>query len=318
MQSLGVPLSGGLDSVSRVAALSNPRLHFSSGYDVCFERAPYRRPGGVDSGQPTQTNCTLFYSLAGVPLPEEPADDKSRRWMKAMTLEPMSLGRPPKPLPEPLASQLTLCPYSHRRQIDLAAKRPPPPPPPQEIGGISDSSASKRAKTHSEAPAQSFFFGDMGVPQQSRGRGQRDGSALMKPPSSDCTSLFVGGLPAEGAEAGGVKEADLAALFPGAISIRCIPNKPFAFVEFRTHEEAAATVRDHLEGRLDLALPASRFPPAGHTLTLGWGKGRHEAAKRPREEVVPASHSDDCWFCLASPVVKVRCAHEALQRRRST
>ena len=46
----------------------------------------------------------------------------------------------------------------------------------------------------------------------------------------------------------------------------------------------------------------------GSRLTFGWAKGR------PADKAFPSSHQADCWFCLASPSVKVtvkniRCLH---------
>jgi hypothetical protein len=103
-------------------------------------------------------------------------------------------------------------------------------------------------------------------------------------------------------------------LFPGAIRVKCVPNKPFAFVDFDSHESARKVIDDHVSKRAVVALPPSssgtgRSPVE---LSLGWGKDKDkdrvtkDQHMQEKGGAVPASHFEDCWFCLASPVAKVR------------
>jgi hypothetical protein len=110
-------------------------------------------------------------------------------------------------------------------------------------------------------------------------------------------------------------EAVLMKLFPGAIRVKCVPNKPFAFVDFDSHESARRVIKDHVSKRSVFSLPASSSADGRPVeLSLGWGKdkdkattseSRHGARHQGVGGAVPASHFEDCWFCLASPVAKV-------------
>ena len=314
-QSQGASLSGGSQVVSDFACRSNPRLHFCSGYNLCFERAPYRA-NHCSSQEPSLSNCTFFYSLASIPAPGSASDDKSRRWMKAMSCEPMSLTRELKPLPAAVISKLTECPYLDPRKIsnsgdkrtrmefdssDASIKRP------KNI----DEVATAPFVSQPQSANSSFFFGDMGVPQRRGGRDHRGGgreanNVVTEPPTPDAKSLFIGGLPIINSQGDPLTEAMLLPVFVGSIRINCVPNKAFAFVDYATHEEALQALQGHLSGKAVITLPPCLSGGGTYLLTVGWGKGRQDNQKRaPAQDIIPVSHSEDCWFCLASPVVKV-------------
>lgn len=300
-KALGIPLSGGSDTVARVAYNARPRMHFTGALNICYERSPYKCHEDGSSDIPTHDNCTFFYSLAGLPGGKNTAhtgDEKSRRWLKAMSCEPMAaVGSRLRPLPAASASTVTDNPYADvfAPKIAVGQKRPrdinetagnwkPPPPPNTPPGSASTS----------------FFFGESRGP---RGGNKGPHGVNSVPPSTDVMTLFVGGIPPMPADA--VEEL-LLPLFPNATRINGVNDKPFAFVEFATHDSAAAVLNDHTSGKTVISLPSDIG--GGGPLSLGWGKAKNtnDSGRHNRPDRIPASHSDDCWFCLASPVVKVR------------
>lgn len=60
-------------------------------------------------------------------------------------------------------------------------------------------------------------------------------------------------------------------LFPGAIRISGVNEKPFAFVEYGSHSEAAEVVNASVDGSRIVSLPSDL---GGATLAIGWGKVR--------------------------------------------
>eukprot|EP00598_Pedospumella_elongata_P007747 CAMPEP_0184985492 /NCGR_PEP_ID=MMETSP1098-20130426/14143_1 /TAXON_ID=89044 /ORGANISM="Spumella elongata, Strain CCAP 955/1" /LENGTH=898 /DNA_ID=CAMNT_0027509581 /DNA_START=8 /DNA_END=2704 /DNA_ORIENTATION=- len=103
---------------------------------------------------------------------------------------------------------------------------------------------------------------------------------LLEPPSATSKVLFIGNLPAS------ATDEQLTALFAecGAISVKRPEGRDYAFLEFANTQEAQKAMK---LGELTLD---------EHVLLVGWAKGR--AAER-------SNQSAECWFCLASPVVKV-------------
>lgn len=165
---------------------------------------------GKSGDTPTHDNCTFFYSLAGLPggkNSDKTGDEKSKRWMKAMSCEPMAaVGCRSRPLSDTMASSVTDCPYADMlppnagsfyslyvyiknvyiyfivvmllgqkrpRDTDVSSGRdirPPPPPNPPPTNN-------------------SFFFGETRGP---RGGKLGQNSVNLTPPSSDASVLFVG------------------------------------------------------------------------------------------------------------------------------
>lgn len=106
---------------------------------------------------------------------------------------------------------------------------------------------------------------------------------MLEPPSSTSQVLFVGNVPAA------APEEALTALFAGCqvLTVRRPEGRDYAFVEFATPEEA----------QKGMALAAStELLLLDCVLQVGWAKGK--AAEK-------SNQSAECWFCLASPVVKV-------------
>lgn len=106
---------------------------------------------------------------------------------------------------------------------------------------------------------------------------------MLEPPSSTSQVLFVGNLPADATE-----EA-VSALFTGCkvLTVKRPEGRDYAFVEFATPADA----------QKGMALSAStELSLSDCVLQVGWAKG--QAADK-------SNQSAECWFCLASPVVKV-------------
>ncbi|KAJ1440810.1 CwfJ C-terminus 1-domain-containing protein-like protein [Ochromonadaceae sp. CCMP2298] len=111
---------------------------------------------------------------------------------------------------------------------------------------------------------------------------------VMEPPSSAARVLFLGNLPAD------ATEEDILQLFAqgGLTSVKRPEGKPYAFLEFAGHAQAREAMRAGEGGEGE----GEGLQLHGRTVGLGWAKGR--AADK-------ATQSADCWFCLASPQVKV-------------
>jgi len=105
---------------------------------------------------------------------------------------------------------------------------------------------------------------------------------LLEAPSATSKVLFVGHLPLT------ATSEQLTALFTdcGTISVKRPEGRDYAFLEFANTNEAQKAMK---LGQLVLE---------DQELLVGWAKGR--AAER-------STQSAECWFCLASPVVKVSC-----------
>jgi hypothetical protein len=323
VRSLGIPLSGGNDMVAQIAYAAMPRMHFTGAMNKCYERSPYRC-SGVSGSLATHDNCTSFYSLAGMPggsnaTASATGDEKSKRWMKAMSCEAMSSVKARvRPLAATAALSVTDSPYADvfspvsasvsssgvgqkrsREAVAGGERRPPPPLPPGTLGAAPP------------AGTTSFFFGET----RGGGRKSKQPNAVnLVAPSEDATMLFIGGIPPMPADAA---EDLLLPLFPGGVTVKGVDNKPFAFVDFPSHESAKAALNSHNSGGNILSLP--KDIGGGAPLSVGWGKAKGTDGgggdrgwdrpivrpTQPRVEHINASHSDDCWFCLASPVVKV-------------
>jgi RNA recognition motif-containing protein len=111
-------------------------------------------------------------------------------------------------------------------------------------------------------------------------------STVLQPPSSDSKVLFVGGLTSE------VNETNLKSVFNNfsITSIKRPEGKDFAFVEFSNSSQAQSAM-SAVNG-----IDADEIILYNSKLSFGWAKGR------PADQ---SNESSDCWFCLASPTVKV-------------
>lgn len=129
------------------------------------------------------------------------------------------------------------------------------------------------------------------------------------PADPDNCTVFVGNLPKPGGFSDERLHEVLVTLGVKAEEIkqcRSVQDKGFGFVEFISHEAAAAVIAE-FDGK----------EAAGIRLRMSWGKGpvlpRGAARGYPGSENemapgVPASFSEDprqdCWFCLASPLLE--------------
>jgi hypothetical protein len=163
------------------------------------------------------------------------------------------------------------------------------------------------------------------------GRGGGASSLVSAPPSDTACSLFIGGLPAwsspdedregegEGGEAGLSRiqlEAALLGLFPGSTEVHLLGGKSYAFLDFRDHAAASATVQKYTTDSASFLLPGGGAREAQQqqqqggegegkgALTVGWAQGkpsRRVAQGQGGEYDNSASHNADCW-CVSQRV----------------
>jgi RNA recognition motif-containing protein len=98
---------------------------------------------------------------------------------------------------------------------------------------------------------------------------------------TDCRVLFVGNVPM------GTTAHDIEAICTGWTSIKQPAGRDYAFIEFDNPEKAIECFQNLISNQVQIN---------GNLLKIGWAKGR--AADKLEQ-------SSDCWFCLASPSVKV-------------
>jgi len=99
----------------------------------------------------------------------------------------------------------------------------------------------------------------------------------LEPPSPDSTALFVGNLSPMTAN-----DALLSAL-PGAVAVRRVPGKSFAFVDFADHASAQAVVRQSVS---DMVLVD------GRVLLVGWAKATDKDREGERERALDAARAE--------------------------
>lgn len=106
-------------------------------------------------------------------------------------------------------------------------------------------------------------------------------------PTPQTKTLYIGGL------ASNVTDKEIEELFASKTVefVRRPEGKDFAFIEFVTPE-----------GAVEAMDKAASMPMLlqGQDLEMGWARGK--SADRP---IGASSHSADCWFCLASPSIKL-------------
>lgn len=114
------------------------------------------------------------------------------------------------------------------------------------------------------------------------------------PPSADAKTLFLGGLPFNRSVDGPplVSIADLAPLLEGVASLRVVPGKAFAFVEFESHEAALAAVKRFKDIPLTLQGPArevgdNQQSSTAYEVSVSWAK----ESTRPAPTALPQSAS---------------------------
>lgn len=167
------------------------------------------------------------------------------------------------------------------------------------INGRSISVGYGKGQGSSSAPYPPHF-------SQGRGSGSNrshSGTVLDAPPSDSAKTLFLGGLPPH------TTVEEIRGIF-SSISSSCISavhvpeGKSFAFVEFDSQQSAVLAIQSSEVVHQD---PTSGSEVRGYRLGgavvgVGWAKGRSRDAEDASR---PDSHSQDCWFCLASPSAKV-------------
>jgi RNA recognition motif-containing protein len=113
--------------------------------------------------------------------------------------------------------------------------------------------------------------------------GESRSRLVLDPPSATSQVLFVGNIPAD------ATEEQISGLFPGCniTAVKRPQGREYAFVEFTTPADAQQAMSLSAGGEMQMG---------EHVLLVGWAKGR--AAEK-------SDQSSECWFCLASAVVKV-------------
>ena len=241
---LGSPL------VSNVAVLVRPRYHFSVGRGAFFQRSPYRNV----TDPPNVSPVTRFIGLA----PVSGSKDKNKKWLHALSLDPIVYMNNKDLADEPLGS--TDCPY-----VSIGPK---PLVRPQQLTleeRVTSQNAAKRIKTGGRGTGSgALFFGNMGVPRpdSSFGNLPMSGggppSVNLIPPSPSAVTLFIGNVP----RSIGVSQ-ELQAALPGCVSVRVPEGKSFAFAEFRSHEAALNMVNNS-------SRPGEAVILMGRQLSVGW------------------------------------------------
>jgi len=112
------------------------------------------------------------------------------------------------------------------------------------------------------------------------------------PPSADAKTLFLGGLPFNRSVDGPplVSLADISPVFDGVASLRVVPGKAFAFVEFESHEAALAAVERYKDSPLILQGPSrevgdNQQGSTAYEVTVSWAK----ESTRPAPSALPLS-----------------------------
>jgi RNA recognition motif-containing protein len=121
---------------------------------------------------------------------------------------------------------------------------------------------------------------------------QQQQLSLPPPPSRDCKVLFLGGIAAE------TTTHDVEALVASTanaasevVAVRRPEGRDYAFVEFTKPAAAVACGETLVDSQATLR---------GVRVRVGWARGK------PADQ---ANQSADCWFCLASPSIKVGTNH---------
>lgn len=225
--------------VSDMACRLAPRYHFTTG-ETFYQRPPYS-----NCGVGREWIVTRFLTLA--PVSNSTAAEKSLKWMHALSLEPAGLS--PAASTAPTASTLP-CPYSASSKHMTS----------NDSSSISTSGERKRKVEECQSTAGGgFFFGDMARP--------RAPAAKLQPPSRDAKKLFVGGLPAS------IQEKELLQGFTGAVSARLPSGKSYAFVEFKTHDDAMRVVTE--------SQSSAGVSVCGRPVTIGWGSTDSTPSRPP-------------------------------------
>ena len=245
LKSLGVGIGTGNKDVTSLAVLLKPRYHFVIGRNCFYQRSPYRNSN--DKNYP----CTRIVALSQV---NDIPKDKTRKWLHALSLEPMSSMSHVDLVQE--SNGTTDCPYADigpdtHNSIDIPT-------------GISNiiSNNNKRCINNMSyttvghmngnvAPG-AFFFG-----QQNK----RMKTTSLVAPSTNATTVYIGNVPNE------ASELEVRSLFPNAINVRKNEGKPFAFVSFRTYDIARSLV-DTANAPSDAPIYSIR----GRTLAIGWAE----------------------------------------------
>jgi RNA recognition motif-containing protein len=126
--------------------------------------------------------------------------------------------------------------------------------------------------------------------------------SLKNPPSCDATTLFIGGLISSSI----ITIDSLKVLFPNSINIRLIPNKPYAFVDFKSNEFAQEVINNHSSDNNSILFE-------GQPVTIGWAKssfsdsdnldenGNRKKRERTKAELSPPYPDSKTLFVGSMP-----------------
>lgn len=172
--------------------------------------------------------------------------DKTKKWLHALSVEPLSSYAQD---PELSSAVATLCPYISSMQRSASGLK-------RTWDGAEDSTITPRSKVVKESSGNSgtsFFFNDNVAPQESQTNTASNDSTRKR--------LYVGGLNPQ------ISNKDILLSLSGAVHVHRPKNKPFAFVDFTSNAEAEALLLQSLkEGVIIADCP----------VTIGWAKPHEE------------------------------------------
>lgn len=283
LKTLNIALGAGSENVTKTAVTCRPRYHFIGGDKsraVFYQRTPYTNPGGIHAPN-ASAPATRMISLACAPLENSTAPaskEKCKKWMHALSLEPIVYLKPEELLGIPSGSRYTDCPYLESATIISSNKRP------LDEGDGAAQQMDKRFKADGQGQGTGvFFFGgsanDLSGERvgSSGNRGQQVATNLT-PPSPTAVKLFIGNLPRD------YTQEQILRLLPGAVTLhrpldKSKPKDPmtgqyllknFCFVHFIEHAKAAKVVEASVNKGVLMG---------GRTVTVGWAAEKQAPGK---------------------------------------
>lgn len=265
LQSLGVGIGTGNRDATSLAVLLKPRYHFVIGRNVFYQRSPYRNNNSSGKNYP----CTRMVALSQV---NDISKDKTRKWLHALSLEPMTSMSDADLLQESIGT--TDCPYADIGPDTLSSTGIPT----GLSNGLSTNvSNNKRSMnnvsyttvghTNGNVAPGAFFFGQ---------HNKRMKTTSLVAPSANATTVYIGNVPNE------ASELEVRSVFPHATTIRKNEGKPFAFVSFSSFDIARSLV-DTANAPTDAPIYSIR----GRTLAIGWAE--HQGKPITNVKTTPSS-----------------------------
>ncbi|CAM9607667.1 unnamed protein product [Scytosiphon promiscuus] len=310
------PAAVGSEAVAELAVAVKPRYHFAASEGAFFQRPPYRNFGNSGS-----THTTRFIALGDLSTGSAAPKDKTKKWMHALNLEPISFMK--KEELSRRSVDTTDCPYVARKVLGGAGGGR------GGGGGVGggpqgggDKAWASRISAQEEArraDSGMFFWGGRGGGGPGRGGG-RGGAGGGRGPSGPVdpnnTTVFVGNL-----KSGDVTTNQLEVMFRAVGPLSGAPgvgdgpgaNQPgprtecwFCLASPQLEDHLVCSVADEVY----LAQPKGGLVP-GHVLIIPvshqqrYSDLSEEGAKEA--ERFKDSFSRYCFSCACEPFFFERC-----------